>query len=165
MSPEVNKLARLVGLLIAAPNAALYAQSLHLRPTSAAPGEWAAMEITWQSSAQQPLVALEWEARFPAAQLEGDPMMRLTLDARSKGKSLNCRARIETRETETVRCILSGGLQPIPDGVLAVLSLKIREKAQPGTVRIRIEHMIGVKRDLGSVTLDPAEALVKVNPK
>ena len=165
MFPEVYKLARFVGLLIAAPNAALYAQSLHLRPTSAAPGEWAVIEIAWQSSVQQQLVALEWEARFPAAQLESDPMMRLTLDARSKGKSLNCRARMETRETETLRCILSGGLQPIPDGVLAVLSLKIREKVQPGTLRIRIEHMIGVKRDLGSVTLDPAEALVKVNPK
>jgi hypothetical protein len=165
MFPEVNKLARFVGLLIAASSAALYAQSLHIRPTSAAPGEWAVIEITWQSSPQQQLVALQWDARFPAAQLEGDPMMRLTLDARSAGKSLNCRPGIETRETETVRCILSGGLQPIPDGVLAVLSLKIREKAQPGTVRIQIEHMMGVKRDLGAVTLDPAEALVTVHPK
>lgn len=165
MFPEVNKLARLVGLLIAAPNVALYAQSLHLPPTSAAPGEWAVIEITWQSSPQQQLVALQWDARFPAAQLEGDPMMRLTLDARSAGKSLNCRAGIATGETQTVRCILYGGLQPIPAGVLAVVSLKIREKAQPGTVRIRLEHMIGVKRDLGTVTLDPAEALVKVHPK
>jgi hypothetical protein len=165
MFPEVYKLARFVGLMIAVPNAALYAQSLHLRPTSAAPGEWAVIEITWQSSALQQLVALQWDARFPAAQLQGDPMMRLTLDARSAGKSLNCRAGIETRETETVRCILSGGLQPIPGGVLAVLSLKLRENAQPGTVRIRIEHMIGVKRDLGTVTLDPAEALLTVHPK
>lgn len=159
--------ARLAGLFILVPIAGLFAQALRLGTATAAPGEWTVMEIGWTYSPSHKMLSLQWEVLIPVArlELEGERMLRLSLAGRDAGKSLDCAVGKGGEETRVVRCVVSGGSQPIPDGTLALVSLKVREKAEPGPVRIRLDHVVAVGDNLNGVILDPSEGVLIVRAK
>lgn len=70
----------------------------------------------------------------------------------------------ESATSRTVACILYGGQERIPDGVVAVLRLKALPQAAPGDTPILVDHAITVSKDLRSSPLKPAAGSVTIRP-
>jgi hypothetical protein len=86
-------------------------------------------------------------------------------EARTAGKTLSCREKSRSAERVTYTCLMFGGREPIPDGVIAVLRLKIAPTAPPRPVRIRIDQAIAVLKDATRIEIKPAETLVRIGRK
>src|SRR6266436_5902083 len=134
---------------LAFPPLALFGQSLHLSPTRASPGMQVSINVSLTSpGGKEPPSALQWETTIPIA-LMGfvDENLSPGPEAQAAGKSVSCRVRSKTATTQTSTCILYGGREPIRNGLVAVLRLKISPDASPGSARIRIDQAIAVLKD------------------
>lgn len=138
------------------------AQSLRASAAGGSPGAWVVVQLSLEPASGQQLVGLQFEAVVPRPlEMEGQGA-RILLAAKDAGKSLTCAVAGKSAETQLLRCLVVGGQKAIPAGPLAVLSLKIGEKAPPGTVRIRFEHALAVTRDLKQLPVEPLEAAVVI---
>jgi hypothetical protein len=145
-------------------DARAFAQSLQLSAPSAAPGEWVAIEIVMRPPPAKDILALQWEMDIPAKQLDlaNERAMRAVIAVQDAGKSVPCAIPKESAEIRILRCILAGGLKPIPDGKITTLSLKILENPESGPIRVRLQNAVAVSRDLERVPLEPVETAVTV---
>jgi hypothetical protein len=157
---------RLIPFLFLLPPITVFGQTLHLSSASASPGEQVTIEISFQSPPGKEPSALQWEATIPSTQLDFvEQSMAPGPAAQAAGKSVSCALKTPASGTRTSVCILYGGLEPIHNGVVAVLRLHISREAKPGTARIRVDQGLAVSKDLKKVVLDPVEAVVKIRAK
>jgi len=137
----------------------LYAQTLQLpREVVKISGSEAVLKLTL-SAADKKLTAMQWDIIIPAEQtLETH---NLGAAGRSAEKVLQCAgdARVGGK-VHTYRCILAGGLKPIPSGDVAELRFKIRRDAGP--IKIRIDHAKGVTADLKATDFASSEGTIVV---
>jgi hypothetical protein len=159
---------RLFSLLIIAcsiPN--VHGQSLQVSPITATAGDWITIQISLHTDPDRAPAALEWDTDIPSSQLEleSDNMARAPLLVKDTGKSLTCAVGRKRSDTQSLHCVLAGGLKSIPGGVIALLTLKIPERAQTGTARIRLEHALGVTFDLRELPIDSAEGVINVRAR
>ena len=142
-------------------------QVLQISPQTAAPGEWVVLEIRFQSPADAPVVALQWELEIPSTALDAqnELLARTLLAVKEAGKSTTCAPAKKTGEGLVVRCLLVGGQKPVPSGAIVLLSLKLSERGGPGTLRVRIQHGLAVDHDLKQRPIEPAEALVTIRAR
>ena len=142
-------------------------QSLQVSEVTATAGDWVTIQISLHSAADREPAALEWDTDIPSSQLEleSERMARAPLLVQEAGKSINCAVARRRGDTEILHCVLAGGQKSIPSGVITLLTLKISERAQTGTARIRLEHALGVTRDLKELHIDPAEGVINVRAR
>jgi len=142
----------------------LLAQKLQLSSVSARRGDQVTIELSLESRAGSEPLALQWDAKFPAAQMTlVDDKVLIGSTARDAGKSLNCAVRDRTAASYTCRCILAGAQKPIPAGVIATFRLTIDRKAKIGSTSVRVEQGIAVSKDLKQVLLEPVETSVAIH--
>lgn len=149
--------------LIAVPAAG---QALLLAPAAGEPGDYVTLEIAWKALPESPAVALQWELAIPSRNLEllPDHLARELLTVKNAGKSLACSVLGTQAEDQVVRCILSGGPKAIPTGTIVLVPLRISLAGQPGSLRIRLDHGLGVLADLKQIAIEPTETMVTVKP-
>jgi len=150
--------------LILVPAAA--GQALLLSPASGVPGDYVTLEIAWKPAPETALVALQWELAIPSGSLEllKDHLARELLTVKDAGKSLACSLVGGQTEDQIVRCILSGGPNAIPAGTIVLVPLRISPSAQPGSLRIRLDHGLGVLPTLKQTAIQAAETIITVKP-
>jgi len=142
---------------------ALTAQTLRLSSASASRGDQITIELSLASPAGKEPLALQWETKIPVASLTPVEEQGFTGDTvLPAGKSLTCAVREKTAASYTSRCILAGGLRPIPNGLVGRLRLRIPVNAPVGEAHIRVENAIAVSRDSKAVPLNPVETVVTV---
>jgi hypothetical protein len=140
------------------------AQTFSLRPASAGPSEPFTIDLSFKPG-DKAVSTLQWETRVPSSHLAfQQESAAIGAAARAAGKAVSCSVKSTTRETQTSVCILYGGQNPIPDGVVAVLHLKALPKAR-GTVRIRVEQGLAVSKELQRFPVEPVETTVRIRPK
>jgi hypothetical protein len=138
-------------------------RSLTLSPISATPGSVAAVQLALDSSAGQEPLALQWELSYPSPKLgleDGDLVTGSA--ASSTGKSLSCAGRVESASEYVYRCILAGGLKPIPNGPVALINFRVRPNAKPGPATVRIRNAVAVSIDGKEAPIQPNEADVTI---
>ncbi len=86
-------------------------------------------------------------------------------EAQADGKSLTCQLKDSTAETRRLVCILYGGVEPLRDGIVAVLKIRIAPHPPAGPVRLRVEQAIAAFTDLSKVPMDPVETTFKVQTR
>ena len=147
--------------LIAVPAAG---QALVLAPVAGEPGDYVTLEIAWKAPPKSVAVALQWDLAIPSRSLEllPDHLARELLTVKNAGKSLACSVLGTQAEDQMVRCILSGGPKAIPAGTIVLIPLRISPAAQPGSLRIRLDHGLAVLSDLKQSTIAPMETTVTV---
>jgi hypothetical protein len=87
--------------------------------------------------------------------------------ARAAGKALNCSMKLDrsvTSDSFTSICIVAGGIQPIPNGVVALLQLQVSPDAQIASHRVQVAGL-AVSKDLKETRLKVIEAKVSVRAK
>ena len=142
-------------------------QILRVLPVTATAGEWVTIQISLESAPDRAPAALEWDTDIPFNQLEleSERMARAPLLVKDAGKSLACAVPQRRADTQLLHCLLTGGLKSIPSGVIVLLTLKLPERVQTGPARIRLEHALGVTRDLKELPIDSAEGVVNVRAR
>jgi len=83
-------------------------------------------------------------------------------EVQKAGKSITCKVKAQTADAQTSICMLFGGREPIPDGVVAVMRVKIAPDARPGPARIRVDQAIAVRKDTSKTEMKPVEAVVHI---
>src|SRR6185369_4038188 len=97
---------------------------------------------------QRPSI-LQWETTIPTAQLSFlEESVAPGPVAQATGKVVSCSVKAKTANHQTSACILYGGLEPILDGVVAVLRLKILQEATPKTASVHVDSALAVSKDL-----------------
>ena len=138
-------------------------QSLQLVPVTGSAGEWVTVPIALERSPGREPTALQWEIEI-ANQLEPESqrVARALLAVIEAGKSLTCAVAGNSAESRLLRCVLAGGQKPIPTGTIVLLSLRITDRAQAGTARIRLDHALAVTEDLKQLPINPVETVVTI---
>jgi hypothetical protein len=132
-------------------------QTSQVSSVTKAPGDNVTLEISANSQPGRAPVALKWEVIFPAQlmSMEGD-VPETGSAVRDRGKSLQCTA----RKQYSYSCVLSGGQNPIANGLIAIFHFKIRTTAGGGTTTLRIERAMATTADSKVVPLNDTEANV-----
>ena len=78
--------------------------------------------------------------------------------AKDAGKSIQCTA----RKPYSYVCILSGGTNPIPNGLVVIYHFMIRATAPAGATTIRIEKAEATTVDSTKWTLNNTETIVNI---
>jgi hypothetical protein len=138
----------------------LCGQTLQLpNEVTATSGSEAVLKLTL-SAVHLKLTAMQWDIVIPAEQT--------TLEVHSVGEAGQSAEKVlqcagdgrATGKIHTYRCILAGGVKPIPSGDVAELRFKIRRDAGP--IKVRIEHAKGVTADLKGTDFAPSEGTIVV---
>ena len=141
-------------------------QTLRLSSAAAAGGDRIRIEISLESPRDQQPVAMQWETRIPVLRLVPlDRTLQIGPVARSAGKSITCAMKSTSPESASLSCLLQGGQQPIPDGVIAALRLEIPAGSESGSARIRIDGGMAVLKDLRQLSLGATETVVNIRHK
>ncbi len=155
-------LAAVLIVLLAFPPAS-FGQALRLSSAAARQGESVDIEIALTSPAGNEPQALQWETTIPTARLSfTEDQLQVGVAARNSDKSSTCVTKSNSPETRTLVCILAGGLKTIPNGVIALLRLRILPEAPPGPATVRADRGIAVLKGLKQVQLPPVETVVTV---
>ena len=108
---------------------------------------------------------LQWDLTIPAQLSLIDDKLQLGPEAKAASKSVTCRVKTKTDTAQTSICLVFGGREPVHDGVLAVLRLKISLDAKPGPAQIRIDEAVAVLKDLKRIPMGPVETVVRIREK
>jgi hypothetical protein len=135
----------------------VFGQTSRSSSVTKAPGEKVTLDISADSQPARAPVALKWEVVFPAQlmEMEGDAP-DIGSAAMESGKSLQCTPRTPYRYV----CVLSGGQNPIANGLIAIFHFRIRTTAEAQTIRLRIEGGESTTVDSKKWTLNDSEAIV-----
>jgi hypothetical protein len=144
---------------------ALSAQTLRLTGASGSSGEEVSVKVLLTSPVQAQPSTLQWELTVPSTQLAliGDPQPGP--EAKAAGKSITCRAKTKADNAQTSTCLVFGGREPIHNGVIGILQLKIAADAKAGSARIRIDQALAVTKDLKRTTMPAVEAVITIRKK
>lgn len=148
----------------------LFAQTLQLSsaPASVAPGDRFTIDVSLSSPDGADVSALQWDITAPPTLLRFLPQEATTGAAvHAAGKSVNCapKASGDSASGSTSICMLYGGRESIPNGVVARLVFHVSPDAAPGPARIRVSQGLAVSKDLKRIPLKDAEIDVRIQPK
>jgi len=141
---------------------ALCGQTVAFAPASGRPGDTVAVKISLKSPEGKQPSTLQWQTTTPLANVD---KLEETVPApaiKAAGKGVTCAVVSKTAETYTTRCILAGGQTSIPDGLIAILNLKIAAGATAGRFEIRVDKALAVSQDLTRVEMPPTAAVITV---
>jgi hypothetical protein len=139
------------------------APALKLTGATAERGTSASVLISLVSAPGQPILGLQWELLYPSPQLGAEQSSFVAATApKQVGKMLQCAGQPVDAGTFSYRCILAGGVAPIPNGPIAAVTFYVREGARTGPTTIRIVHAIGAPARDPSVPFEPVQANILI---
>ena len=122
-----------------------------------APGDPVTLSLNANSQPSRAPVTLSWVVVFPAQLMDlQEDAIELGPKVKDSGKSLKC----TPSNMYTYACTLSGGLKPIPDGLVAAFHFKIKPTAEPKKTSLRIEKAQAKMADSTSYPLNNTEVTV-----
>jgi hypothetical protein len=121
------------------------------------PGDTVTLKISANSDSERAPIELKWDVVYPAQvmDMETDNAGPAAMDS---GKSLQCIA----RRSYAYVCVLSGGQNPIQDGLVAIYRFKIKPSAQAGVTKLRIENAESTTKESKKWALKSTEAIVVI---
>ncbi|MBZ5575255.1 MAG: hypothetical protein LAP40_01690 [Acidobacteriia bacterium] len=135
----------------------LFAQTSGVLPVTKAPGDEVTLEVSATSQPANAPIVLKWDVIFPAQVMDLE-----TVDpgsaATHSGKSLQCTA----RKPYLYACVLSGGQNPIENGLIVTYRFKIKSTAPAGSTTLRVENAESTTADSKKWTLNPTGTIVIV---
>ena len=145
-------------------SAGMRAQSLQVLPSVTSQKSSGSFRIQWTAAAAKPVLALQWNLRFPEGiQILPDDIA-VGSAAESAEKSLYC-SRVPRKTPgsmdESYVCIVAGGQKPISDGAVAVVLYSIRKGTAKGAFLVHIEKVLGVGVDT-QVLIADAESTITI---
>ena len=156
-----------IGILLLLPAPVIFGQTLRLSSASASPGARISIDISLHSLPGKQPSTLQWEITIPSDRLSfAEDSVSVGPMAQKSGKTVNCAAKGAKTATErTLVCILYGGVDPIPDGVVAQIHFQVPANGTPGSVTVRLDEGLAVFVDLKKIALGPAKTSIRIFAK
>jgi len=143
----------------------LYGQSLRVPPSTAEKNATGSFSISLDSPPGKAPVALQWDVAVPPALAIGTSDILIGRIAETVHKSLTCaqRPRKDGAKREVrYSCILAGGQEPIGNGPVATIRYRAQADVHGAPIRVAIENVLGVSKDLKRIDIPNVDALVKI---
>ena len=121
------------------------------------PGDTVTLKISATSDPERAPIALKWDVVYPAQVMDMETGSAGPA-AMDSGKSLQCTA----RRPYVYVCMLSGGENPIQDGLIATYRFKVKPSAEAGMTKLRIENAESTTKDSKKWVLKSIEAIVVI---
>ena len=113
------------------------------------------------SSASKSVVALQWRLLVSSGGTIAERGVTAGNAAEKAHKSLMCAAeRARSREASEYICVLAGGAEPLADGALALILVKIDAGTAP--VKVEVRDVLGANGEATRVPIADAAATLTV---
>lgn len=137
--------------------------ALQISPAAAFRGDRAIVVISLNAKPGSSSVGLQWELTYPAVSVGTDEREVLAGNsAVSAGKTLTCTGIADDAAKYMYRCVLAGGLTPIPNGPVAQMVFRVRETARLGPATLEIRNAMSVASDGRRVEMTPTHSEITV---
>jgi len=150
-------------LLLLLPAPALLGQTIQLSSTKASRGGRFILQLSLASPAGHQPLGVQWEMSFPADRFilleNGAAPSR---SARAAGKTATCASKPPVSGASGAKCILIGGQQPMPNGLIANIALRVLPNAPKGPARIHLDPGMAVFKGMMPAPLDAVESTVTI---
>jgi hypothetical protein len=144
-----------------------YAQTLSTPSVTAEPGKDVDVEIVFQNAANDAAkpATLEWMMTYAAPDLLPiGPGPVIGAAARAAGKFLSCQgAWKKAPHTYSYRCLLTGGIDPVPDGTLATIRFKVRENAKGGNRSVELDQIVAANSAAKKIKVNKSNGSVVIS--
>ena len=138
------------------------AQSIGIAPAAADRGSANIIRMVLTTNPEKPIAALQWELSYPES-LNIQPAGVVPGTAsEAAGKTITCAAGPAKNAIRRISCILAGGTQVIPAGVIAIVRFEVPANASPGKLTIEMQHALGASSSLGSIGIENTSAPITV---
>jgi hypothetical protein len=147
------------------------AQTLSVPSVTGEAGKDVDVEIVFQNPANGDVTAaarpatIEWLVSYPAQDLIiSGTGPSIAAAARAAGKFLSCQGTWKKApSTYSYRCILTGGIDPVPDGTLATIRLKVRPNAKGGNRSVELDQIVAANSAAKKIKLNKANGAVVIS--
>jgi hypothetical protein len=142
----------------------LFAQTLQIVPSTAPRGGAGSLLITLTSQARKEPVALQWKIMLGTEVTAAAEDIVAGDAATTADKAVVC-APVTGQESLTYSCILAGGQKPIANGTIFLVKYRVKQKAAPQIVVVRISDGIAVLEQASQVqkmNLAPVEGTITI---
>lgn len=121
--------------------------------------------IALDSPAAKAPVALQWDVVVPPALAIRTSDILIGGIAEKVHKSLTCAERSGKDKAQRAlrySCILAGGQEPIGNGPIAIVRYRAQTDVHGAPIRVAIENVLGVSKDLKRLEIPNADAVIKI---
>lgn len=144
--------------------AVLTGQSLRVPPSTTRSGTPGSFSLILDLANGKVPLALQWEFSIPAAIAVSLSDIALGTEAASARKSITCASKTGSGGAVRYACIVAGGQDPLRGGAIAVVQYRSKEDVQGAPIRVAIENVIGVSRDLQPISMPNVDAILRIQP-
>jgi hypothetical protein len=140
-----------------------WAQAVTVAPVVVDRGSANIFRLLLKPQRENPVVALQWELAAPRG-IQIDPAGAVPgTVSESAGKSISCSNRTDPKDgTRICVCILVGGIQPIQEGVIAIVKFNAASDIPAGQAVVQLQKIEGVTADLKRVQIPGVPVVIKV---
>jgi hypothetical protein len=144
----------------------LLSQTFQIVPSLAPSGGAGSLLVTFNSQPGKEPVALQWKITLGTEVTAAAGDFIVGDAAKLADKAVVCAPATKPAEPSlTYGCILSGGTKPVANGTIFLLKYKVKEKAAPHTVVVRISEgmaVSGPSNHLQTTKPAPAEGTITI---
>ena len=140
---------------------AAWGQTLQIPPVTVNRESANILRLVLTGRPGHPVSALQWELIVPRGLQIDAPHVVVGTAAESAGKSISCSNRNAPKGKICV-CVLIGGVQPIPDGAIAIVKFSTSGNTPKGKATVRVQNILGVSADLKKLPVPDSAGIITV---
>jgi hypothetical protein len=141
---------------------AAWGQTLQIPPVAVNRASANILRLIFTGRPDHPVSALQWELIVPRGLRIDAPDVVPGTAAESAGKSISCSNRPAPKDGKICVCVLIGGIQPIPDGAIAIVKFSTPGNAPKGKATVRMQNILGVSADLKKLPVPDSAGTITV---
>jgi len=140
----------------------VFGQSLDVQAAAGQDSKSGSAIVSILSPAGKEPVALQWEFSLPLS-IQPDPRKVQAGEAATQAKkSVRCEILANRQGKDQIcRCILAGGVSPIPNGPVAILPYFLARSAHPGRYDVEIKNAFAVSGDMKKIAVKDTKTEVQ----
>jgi len=138
------------------------AQTVEISPVTVNSGSANIFRITLKPLPGKPLAALQWDLVYrdyfriePSGVVSGEA-------SESAGKSVICVRKAPEGAKQRLSCILTGGVQALAAGVLAIVRVEANPNAPKGEELVELENVVGVSPALEPIPMKATKTPITI---
>lgn len=139
-----------------------FAQTLEITPATVDRGSSNIFRIVLKPRAEKPIAALQWELVYregiriePAGVVPGTA-------SETAGKSVTCARKPPDGANSILACILTGGVQTLSAGAIAIVRFEAAEDTPKGERTIALEKIVGVSPTIKSTPVESTRSSISI---
>ena len=138
------------------------AQSLEINPVTVDRGSANIFRIILKPVAEKPIAALQWDVVYGGGLRIAPSWILPGAAAEIASKVVTCGPKPSQGSKHRWACILAGGVQPLPAGVVAIIRFEAASDAPRGEMTVELEGIAGASPGTEAISIKNVNAVITV---